>query len=182
MIARADQEKIGPDDDANAARRLSVRAAAKINLFLHVGDRRSDGYHALESLAVFAETSDRMEFTPSSDLTLKITGPFGKALARVPDNLVLKTARLLLAKYPQESLGTHIALEKNLPLASGLGGGSADAAATLRALNRFWRLDLPEEELLDIAAEIGRCTSGGLNPRLVRTWCTRYRCIRPFPS
>ena len=92
---------------------------------------------------------------PGSDLTLKITGPFGKALSRVSDNLVLKTARLLKAKYPREGLGAHIALEKNLPLASGMGGGSADAAATLRALNRLWRLDLPEEELLDIAAEIG---------------------------
>ena len=85
----------------------------------------------------------------------RMTGPFGKALARDKDNLVLKTARLLMTKYPQEGLGAHIALEKNLPLASGLGGGSADAAAALRALNRFWRLDLPEEELLDIAAEIG---------------------------
>src|SRR6266550_2083171 len=155
VIPRPDQEKTGPDGDADAARGLSVRAAAKINLFLHVGDRRSDGYHALESLVVFAETSDRLEFTRSSELTLKITGPFGKALARVSENLVLKTARLLRGKHPHEGLGAHIALEKNLPLASGLGGGSADAAAALRALNRFWRLDLPEEELLDIAAEIG---------------------------
>jgi 4-diphosphocytidyl-2-C-methyl-D-erythritol kinase len=155
VIARTEQEKTGPDGDANAARRLSVRAAAKINLFLHVGDRRSDGYHALESLVVFAETSDRMEFTPGSDLTLKITGPFGKALSRVSDNLVLKTARLLQSKYPQEGVGAHVALEKNLPLASGLGGGSTDAAAALRALNRLWQLDLSEEELLDIAAELG---------------------------
>jgi 4-diphosphocytidyl-2-C-methyl-D-erythritol kinase len=143
------------DTDPATARKVSVRAPAKLNLFLHVGDRRSDGYHALESLIVFAETSDTLEFTPGPKLTLKITGPFGRALARDSDNLVLKAARALQAKFPHEGQGAHIALEKNLPLASGLGGGSADAAASLRALNGLWRLDLPESELLDIAAEIG---------------------------
>ena len=155
MIQRPDQKNSGADSDANLARRGSVRAPAKINLFLHVGDKRSDGYHALESLVVFAETSDRLEFTPASGLTLKITGPFGKALSRDKDNLVLKAARVLQAKYPHEGQGAHIALEKNLPLASGIGGGSADAAATLRGLNGLWGLELPEDELLDIAAEIG---------------------------
>lgn len=143
------------DTDPAAARKVSVRAPAKLNLFLHVGDRRSDGYHALESLIVFAETGDTLEFTPGPKLTLKIAGPFGRALARDSDNLVLKAARALHAKYPHEGQGAHIALEKHLPLASGLGGGSADAAASLRALNELWRLDLPEAELLDIAAEIG---------------------------
>ena len=142
------------DTDPATARKVSVRAPAKLNLFLHVGDRRSDGYHALESLIVFAETSDTLEFTPGPKLTLKITGPFGRALARDSDNLVLKAARALQAKYPQEGQGANIALEKNLPLASGLGGGSADAAATLRALNGLWHLDLSESELLDMAAEI----------------------------
>jgi 4-diphosphocytidyl-2-C-methyl-D-erythritol kinase len=155
VIARPGQKHSATDSDGNAARNVSVRAPAKVNLFLHVGDKRSDGYHVLESLIVFAETSDRLEFTPGSDLTLKITGPFGKALARDKDNLVLKAARALKEKYPDENLGAHIALEKNLPLASGIGGGSADAAATLRALNGLWRFDLSEGELLDIAAEIG---------------------------
>jgi 4-diphosphocytidyl-2-C-methyl-D-erythritol kinase len=141
--------------DAATARKGCVRAPAKINLFLHVGDQRSDGYHALESLIVFAETSDTLEFTPASKLTLKITGPFGKALIRDSDNLVLKAARALQAKYPHDGQGAQIALEKNLPLASGIGGGSADAAATLRVLNGLWRLDLSESELIDIAAEIG---------------------------
>jgi 4-diphosphocytidyl-2-C-methyl-D-erythritol kinase len=155
VIARPDQKNSRPGSDASAVRKGTLRAPAKINLFLHVGDRRSDGYHALESLIVFAETSDRLEFTPGSNVTLKIIGPFGKALSRDSDNLVLKAARALRAKYPDEGQGAHIALEKNLPLASGLGGGSADAAATLRALNELWSLDLPESELLDIAAEIG---------------------------
>ena len=183
MIPRPAQ-KTGPDGDASAARGLSVRAAAKINLFLHVGDRRSDGYHALESLVVFAETSDRMEFTPGSDLTLKMTGPFGKALSRDKDNLVLKTARLLQSKYPQEGLGAHIALEKNLPLASGIGGGSADAAATLRALNRLWRLDLPDEELFDIAAELGSDVPACLlsSPCWMQGRGTQVTKLAPLPA
>jgi len=155
VIARPDQKNSGADSDGSCARRGSIRAPAKIKLFLHVGDKRSDGYHALESLIVFAETSDRIEITPAPDLKLKITGPFAKALIRDSDNLVLKAARILQAKYPHEGQGAHIALEKNLPLASGLGGGSADAAATLRGLNGLWRLELPEDELLGIAAEIG---------------------------
>jgi len=155
VIARPDQKNSGADSDGSFARRGSIRAPAKINLFLHVGDKRSDGYHALESLIVFAETSDRIEISPAPDLKLKITGPFAKALIRDSDNLVLKAARMLQAKYPHEGQGAHIALEKNLPLASGLGGGSADAAATLRGLNGLWRLELPEDELLGIAAEIG---------------------------
>ena len=154
MIARPDQKTSRSGSDASFAPTGTLRAPAKINLFLHVGDRRSDGYHALESLIVFAETSDSLVFTLSSKLTLNITGPFGKALSRDHDNLVLKAARALRAKYPQEGQGAHIALEKNLPLASGLGGGSADAAATLRALNGLWHLDISESELLDIAAEI----------------------------
>jgi 4-diphosphocytidyl-2-C-methyl-D-erythritol kinase len=154
VIARPDQKNSRSGSDASFVRTGSLRAPAKINLFLHVGDRRSDGYHALESLIVFAETSDSLEFTLSSKLTLNITGPFGKALSRDHDNLVLKAARALQARYPHEGQGANIALEKNLPLASGLGGGSADAAATLRALNGLWHLDLSESELLDIAAEI----------------------------
>jgi 4-diphosphocytidyl-2-C-methyl-D-erythritol kinase len=155
VIPRLDRRESGSDSNGDAARKVRVRAPAKINLFLHVGDKRSDGYHALESLIVFAETSDHIEIGPGSDLKLKITGPFGKALSRESDNLVLKAARALQTKYPHEGQGAHIALEKNLPLASGIGGGSADAAATLRGLNGFWRLELPEDELLDIAAEIG---------------------------
>ncbi len=86
MIARPDQKNSGADSDAGFARKVSVRASAKINLFLHVGDKRSDGYHALESLIVFAETSDRIEITPAPDLKLKIAGPLAKALIRDSDS------------------------------------------------------------------------------------------------
>ena len=156
------------------APRIGVRAPAKINLFLHVGEKRDDGYHALESLAVFAESADRMEFTPASELSLTIDGPFGGKLAKETDNLVLKAARALRAET-----GVHIALQKNLPIAAGLGGGSADAAATLRALNMLWDLNLPEPELLGIAASIGSdvpacllsspCWMEGRGERVTRT-------------
>ncbi|HEX4295669.1 MAG TPA: 4-(cytidine 5'-diphospho)-2-C-methyl-D-erythritol kinase [Rhizomicrobium sp.] len=122
---------------------VTAKAAAKINLFLHVGDKRADGFHALQSLAVFAEAGDELEFRPSQDLSLAVRGPFTAGLSAEGDNLVLKAARALNA------VG-RIVLTKNLPVASGIGGGSADAAAVLRALS-----DMPREALLDIAASIG---------------------------
>jgi len=134
---------------------VSVLAPAKINLFLHVGEKRSDGYHALESLVVFAETADRLEFLPATDLSLKISGPFARKLAREGDNLVLRAAQELRAQKPGERLGAAITLEKNLPIAAGLGGGSADAAATLRALTILWGLEKSKAEMLSIAASLG---------------------------
>lgn len=122
---------------------ITARAAAKINLFLHVGDRRADGYHALQSLAVFAEAGDALEFHPSQELRLAIRGPFAAGLSADGDNLVLKAARALKAV-------SRIVLTKNLPVASGIGGGSADAAAVLRVLS-----DMPQQALLEIAASIG---------------------------
>lgn len=122
---------------------ITAKAAAKINLLLHVGDKRSDGYHALQSLAVFAEVGDELEFHPSQELTLTVRGPFAAGLCAERDNLVLRAARALKAT-------AEIVLTKNLPVASGIGGGSADAAAVLRALS-----DAPEQALLDIAASIG---------------------------
>jgi 4-diphosphocytidyl-2-C-methyl-D-erythritol kinase len=122
-------------------------APAKVNLFLHVTGRRADGYHLLESLAVFPAMGDRLEATPADDLTLEITGPFGGTLAAEPDNLVLRAARALA---PGE--GAALRLIKNLPVASGIGGGSADAAAALRLLARLWAIDAG---LHGIAASLG---------------------------
>lgn len=133
--------------------KAGVLAPAKINLFLHVGDKRPDNYHALESLVVFAEAGDRIEVAAASDLTLKVTGPFGRYAPPGADNLVLRAARAL--QEAARGLGAAITLEKNLPVAAGLGGGSADAAATLRALNLLWGLKRSEAELLDIAATLG---------------------------
>ena len=131
-------------------RGVTVFAPAKLNLFLHVGERRQDGYHDLESLVVFAEAGDRLEFAPGDELVLKLSGPFASQVPRATDNLVFKAARAL-----SSSVGATITLEKNLPVEAGLGGGSADAAATLRGLNLLWRLDRPENELVELAASIG---------------------------
>jgi 4-diphosphocytidyl-2-C-methyl-D-erythritol kinase len=122
---------------------VTAKAAAKINLFLHVGDERADRFHALQSLAVFAEAGDELEFHPSRELALTIRGPFSGVLSASDDNLVLKAARALKAT-------ARIVLTKNLPVASGIGGGSADAAAVLRTLS-----SMPQEALLKIAASIG---------------------------
>ena len=106
------------------------RAPAKINLFLHVGTRRADGFHPLQSLAVFTDMGDVLEIAPASDLSLTIDGPFSRGLDGEGDNLVLRAARALGAT------AARLKLTKNLPVASGIGGGSADAAAALRGLSR----------------------------------------------
>ncbi|NHN88687.1 4-(cytidine 5'-diphospho)-2-C-methyl-D-erythritol kinase [Acetobacter conturbans] len=136
---------------------LIETAHAKINLYLHVTGRRPDGYHLLDSLAVFAGAADRLIYEPSgSPLTLDLTGPFGMKLAddATDDNLVMRAARFL-AEGTDVALTGRLVLEKNLPVASGIGGGSADAAATLRLLDRAWALNTPQERLLAIAARLG---------------------------
>ena len=134
---------------------VRVRAPAKLNLFLHVGDKRPDGYHALQSLVAFADAGDELEIAPSSELTLKIAGPFGAQIPRGSSNLVLKAAQALSDLHSDTPLGASILLEKNLPVAAGIGGGSSDAAATLRALNVLWELNRPEDELVDLARSLG---------------------------
>lgn len=115
-------------------------APAKINLHLHVVGRRTDGYHLLDSLVVFAGIGDRLTVSPSGRLTLSVTGPFASGLEAEADNLVLRAAQALAARAGIPATGALV-LEKNLPVASGIGGGSADAAATLRLLCRFWQLE-----------------------------------------
>jgi 4-diphosphocytidyl-2-C-methyl-D-erythritol kinase len=129
---------------------LLGRAPAKINLFLHVGDKRADGYHALRSLTVFVDVADTLRVREADTLSLAIEGPHGAGLSAGDDNLVLRAARALDARR-----GAHIVLHKVLPVASGIGGGSADAAAALRGLRRFWTLDVSDEALLEIAATLG---------------------------
>jgi 4-diphosphocytidyl-2-C-methyl-D-erythritol kinase len=140
--------------DAAASGRIDEFAPAKINLFLHVGDKRADGFHELESLVVFADVGDALTFEPAETLTLKIDGPFGEGLAAENDNLVLRAARALAAQAGRAA-GAAITLTKNLPVASGIGGGSADAAAALRGLRRLWQLDLPDAALPALAATLG---------------------------
>jgi len=134
--------------------RVDVQAPAKVNLFLHVGDRRPDGFHDLQSLVVFTRTGDELSFAPAEGLRLAIEGPFANALTPDPDNLVLKAARALAAHAGVQE-GAHIVLTKNLPVASGIGGGSADAAAALRGLAKLWKLNLPHNVLHKIGETLG---------------------------
>jgi 4-diphosphocytidyl-2-C-methyl-D-erythritol kinase len=133
---------------------LTEPASAKVNLYLHVTGRRADGYHLLDSLAVFPDVGDVLRVMPCEGLSLELTGPFGTALRAEPDNLVLRAARALAQAGGIAPHG-RITLEKNLPLASGIGGGSADAAAALRLLSRHWNIRLPPAELARIAVALG---------------------------
>lgn len=129
-------------------------ARAKINLWLNVVGRRTDGYHLLDSLVAFTDLADRLEVAQSDGLSLVLEGPEAAAIAGDADNLVLKAARLLAGRAgvaPRAALR----LAKHIPVASGLGGGSADAAAAIHALVDLWRVAMPVEELFDIAASLG---------------------------
>ena len=126
-------------------------APAKINLHLHVVGRRQDGYHLLDSLVVFAGVGDWLEVSPAADLSLTLAGPFAAGLAAEPDNLVLRAARGLAELAGIRPSGA-LRLEKNLPVASGIGGGSADAAAALRLLCRFWAIS---PDLTRLAQSLG---------------------------
>jgi len=143
--------------DANASIKPATEIAyAKVNVALHVRTRRDDGYHALESLFVFAEDGDQLSGITTDDgaIDLMIDGPFGGALDAGADNLVVRAARALQA-YLGEQRGAAIRLTKNLPVASGIGGGSADAAATLRLLVRLWDARIDSAELAGLALDLG---------------------------
>jgi 4-diphosphocytidyl-2-C-methyl-D-erythritol kinase len=130
-------------------------ARAKVNLWLNVVGRRADGFHLLDSLIAFTDLADEIEVVPSRALSLEIVGPAASTLeGDSDDNLVLKAARLLAGRA---GVAPRVALRltKRIPVAAGLGGGSADAAATLRALVDLWRVAMPEEELFDLAATLG---------------------------
>ncbi|MEJ8571719.1 4-(cytidine 5'-diphospho)-2-C-methyl-D-erythritol kinase [Microbaculum marinum] len=146
---------------------ISEFAAAKINLALAVTGRRSDGYHLLDTLVTFADAGDRFDVRSAPDLSLEVTGPFAADLQDDASNLALLAAERLRAAAFGEDVaapGAVLILEKALPVASGIGGGSADAAAALRALNRLWGLDWPLERLaslgLRLGADIPMCLHG----------------------
>jgi 4-diphosphocytidyl-2-C-methyl-D-erythritol kinase len=131
-------------------------APAKINLTLHVTGQRADGYHLLDSLVAFADVGDRITAEVADELTLRLTGPQAAALDADVDNLVLRAARLFGARR-----GAALVLDKVLPVASGIGGGSADAAATLQALSRLWGVSLPPAaEILRLGADVPVCLAG----------------------
>jgi 4-diphosphocytidyl-2-C-methyl-D-erythritol kinase len=132
----------------------SETAYAKINFALHVRQRREDGYHELETLFAFAEDGDILTAEPAETLSLSITGPFAEGLEADDTNLVLRAAKALkLASGTGQ--GATIRLDKRLPVAAGIGGGSADAAAALRLLTRLWGVAIPDAAMQEIAVGLG---------------------------
>jgi 4-diphosphocytidyl-2-C-methyl-D-erythritol kinase len=133
---------------------LSDKAFAKINLTLRVLGRRADGYHELESLVAFAEVADSLTFEPGSTDGLKMSGPFAGKSGPLDDNLVLKALAELRRRFSGLQ-GGKFRLEKNLPVAAGIGGGSADAAAALRLLARANGMALADSRLMAAAQAVG---------------------------
>ena len=138
---------------------LSEPAPAKVNLSLLVTGRRPDGYHLLDSLVAFGPAADIVHGTAAPGLSLRLEGPFAAGLQAEPNNLVLRAARALAAHALAAGIGrptgVALVLEKHLPVASGIGGGSADAAATLRLLCRLWEVDPGERVLAEVALSLG---------------------------
>ncbi|MDY7525941.1 4-(cytidine 5'-diphospho)-2-C-methyl-D-erythritol kinase [Sphingomonas sp. 10B4] len=132
---------------------ITETAPAKINLALHVRARRGDGYHELETLFAFVADGDTVTLAPGP-LSLAITGPFSEGLSGEGDNLVLRAARAFATAFDLPE-GGAFTLDKHLPVASGIGGGSADAAAALRALARANAIAIDDPKLFDIAAALG---------------------------
>lgn len=132
-----------------------MQAPAKINLYLHITGKRPDGYHLLDSLAVFAEFGDKLEFEPAEKLSLAMYGSQAENLAGdIKDNLIIKAARLLHS-HTGCGAGARIALHKHIPVGAGLGGGSSDAAATLKGLVKLWNLSIDDAALYQMAAQLG---------------------------
>ncbi len=137
---------------------VSEQAHAKINLALHITGRRADGYHELDSIVAFAAVADVLTIAPADSVSLDITGPFAGDLSRDGTNSVLSAWRLLDDFSRQQGAAlapVKFSLEKNLPVASGIGGGSADAAAALRGLIRLFAVSVSEQDLNELALQLG---------------------------
>lgn len=129
---------------------LTLPAPAKLNLFLHITDRRPDGYHELQTVFALLDQVDQLQLSPAEELSLEVSGgaPAGEA------NLVWQAARLL-QRHAGTGAGAAIRLDKRLPCGGGLGGGSSDAASTLLGLNRLWALELDTDTLAELGLELG---------------------------
>ncbi len=137
-----------------ASATLRIDAPAKVNLYLHVTGKRADGYHLLDSLIAFAATGDTLELEPAAALSLEVAGPTAIALPAGEENIVLKAAKALAARAGVTT-GAAMRLTKRLPVAAGIGGGSADAAAALRGLAQLWGTRLPDSEMMALALRLG---------------------------
>jgi len=166
------------------------QARAKVNLTLRVIGRRADGYHDLESVVAFADCADRLTLAPGGDLALTATGPRAGECGDTADNLVVKAARLLAEKVEGLSFGTF-ALDKQLPVAAGIGGGSADAAAALRLLARTNDFALDDPRVMDVARLTGAdvpvcvqshaCVMTGVGENLMPLSLPRLPCVMVNP-
>jgi 4-diphosphocytidyl-2-C-methyl-D-erythritol kinase len=131
---------------------ITITAPAKLNLYLHVTGKRENGYHELDSLVVFADYGDEIELHPADEYSLEIIGPFASMIENNDQNLVTKAVHAL-AHATGKTPDFKITLHKNLPVGAGIGGGSADAAATLKAVLQYWDINVPN--LNDIALALG---------------------------
>jgi 4-diphosphocytidyl-2-C-methyl-D-erythritol kinase len=146
---------------------FSLFAPAKVNLALHVLGRRADGYHDLDSIVVFADVGDTLTFTPSDRFAIAVSGPFAAALPQAGDNIIAKSlaaAQAIAARRGRALPAANVHLQKNLPVASGIGGGSANAAAALKGFLRLAGIDAIDDEVtaagLAIGADVPVCLAG----------------------
>jgi 4-diphosphocytidyl-2-C-methyl-D-erythritol kinase len=169
---------------------LTDDGRAKVNLTLRVVGRRADGYHDLESVVAFADCADRLSLAPGSKLALKTTGPRAADCGETADNLVFKAAGLLRDRVPDLQLG-EFTLDKVLPVAAGIGGGSADAAAALRLLAQANGLALDDPRLIEVAALTGAdvpvclasraCVMTGIGESLLPLSLPKIPCVLVNP-
>lgn len=169
---------------------LTETARAKVNLTLRVLGRRADGYHDIESLVVFADCADTLTLTPGPELALATGGPGAQDCGEMSDNLVMRAARLLGERIPGLTLG-HFTLDKHLPVAAGIGGGSADAAAALRLLARANNIAADDTRIVDVARETGAdipvclaskaCTMTGVGENLAMLDVPSMPCVMVNP-
>jgi 4-diphosphocytidyl-2-C-methyl-D-erythritol kinase len=163
---------------------------AKVNLTLRVVGRRADGYHDLESIVAFADCADRLTLVPGGELSLRTLGPLAEACGETSDNLVLKAARLLTNAVPGLKVGAFT-LEKVLPVAAGIGGGSADAAAALRLLARLNDIAPDDPALMTVALKTGAdvpvclasqaCDMTGVGDKLMPLYLPALPCVMVNP-
>ncbi|NOU77338.1 4-(cytidine 5'-diphospho)-2-C-methyl-D-erythritol kinase [Paenibacillus sp. LMG 31459] len=143
--------------------KMYEKAPAKINLMLDVLHKRADGFHEVEMIMTMVDLADRLELSELKRDSIIISSQAGY-IPLDEKNLAFQAARLIKDRYNVRS-GVHIHLDKRIPVAAGLAGGSSDAAATLRGLNRLWRLGIPAQELQELGAELGSdvpfCVTGG---------------------
>jgi 4-diphosphocytidyl-2-C-methyl-D-erythritol kinase len=169
---------------------LVQEGRAKVNLTLRVVGRRVDGYHDLESVVAFADCADRVSLTPGAGLNLATTGPLAQACGEAADNLVFKAAQLLAERVPDLKLG-DFTLDKVLPVAAGIGGGSADAAAALRLLAQANGLELDDPRLIEVARLTGAdvpvclaskaCVMTGVGETLLPLSLPKMPCVMVNP-